>query len=286
LLGALALLEVSVDFPDEAEAPEIVNAPVLKNLKALTGEFEAALQDGKADQSIRDGFRVAIIGPPNVGKSTLLNRLAKREAAIVTDIPGTTRDVVEVRCHMAGQIVWFADTAGLRQTEDVVEAEGVRRAKRIAEESDLRLYVSTATGPPPLLPIAGPIPRAQDLHIQNKADLNINESLRPDFPGKIIKLSALTGDGFDALEVALETWLAAQVAGRTAPVITRARHRMGIEIALSHVKTACDLIAQDAGAELASEDVRLAARALAGLVGEIGVEEILGAVFSEFCIGK
>lgn len=283
LLGAMALLEVSVDFPDEAEAPEMVNVPVIKKLANLSDAFKRALADGAIDQSIRDGFRIAIIGPPNVGKSTLLNRFAKREAAIVTDIPGTTRDVVEVRCRMAGQIVWFADTAGLRETEDLVEAEGVKRARRVAEEADLRLYVSAENTLNVTADFEAPSPRPQDIFIQNKFDLNINESLKNK---TVLHISALTGQGFHALEAALEGWLTAQVSKRSAPVITRARHRSGIETALGHVNAAKALITQDVGVELASEDVRLAARALAGLVGEIGVEEILGAVFSEFCIGK
>ena len=282
LLAALALLEVSVDFPDEAEAPQMVNAPVLENLTSLASEFETALADGAVDQSIRDGFRVAIIGAPNVGKSTLLNRLAKREAAIVTDIPGTTRDVVEVRCRMAGQIVWFADTAGLRETEDVVEAEGVRRAKRIAEDADLRLFLHADDPPFGDLPDEAPSPRPGDILIRNKSDLKVNEVLK----SGTLAISALTGDGFEALENAIAVWLTSQVSRRAAPVITRARHRLGIETALANLHAAIKLIEQDVGAELASEDVRLAARALSGLVGEIGVEEILGAVFSEFCIGK
>ena len=286
LLGALALLEVSVDFPDEAEAPETVNAPVLESLTALADAFETALADGAIDQSIRDGFRVAIIGPPNVGKSTLLNRFAKREAAIVTDIPGTTRDVVEVRCRMAGQIVWLADTAGLRETDNLVEAEGIKRARRVAEKADLRLYVSAETSANETLDFEAPSPRPQDLHVQNKSDLQVNEMLKSEASGTALKISALTGEGFNALEAALVSWLSAQVSKRSAPVITRARHRTGIETALGHVRAAVALIEQGVGAELTSEDVRLAARALAGLVGEIGVEEILGAVFSEFCIGK
>lgn len=278
LLGALALLEVSVDFPDEAEAPETVNAPVLEKLVRLASAFETALRDGTTDQSIRDGFRVAIIGAPNVGKSTLLNRFAKREAAIVTDIPGTTRDIVEVRCRIAGQIVWLADTAGLRETTDLVEAEGVRRARVAAEEADLRIFMATEEAPAPL----SPAPLPDDLHVINKIDLKVNQRLMGDF----VPISAKTGEGFGDLEAALEAWLVAQTASRAAPVITRARHRKGIEAALASVRAAIRQTEDDAGAELASEDVRMAARALAGLVGEIAVEEILGAVFSEFCIGK
>lgn len=278
LVASLALLEASVDFPDEPDAPENIYAPVLERLAALTTAFETAIRDGAIDQSVRDGFRVAIIGPPNVGKSTLLNRLAKRDAAIVTDIPGTTRDIVEVRCRMAGQIVWFADTAGLRETEDRVEAEGIRRARATAQSADLRIFVEAADGgnatePPPL---------PQDLVVRNKVDLGVNETLS----ARVLPISALTGNGFEALVSKIEVWLGAQVSGRSAPVITRARHRTGIETALASTRSAMDHIARDSGAEFASEDVRLAARALASLVGEIGVEDVLGAVFSEFCIGK
>lgn len=278
LMAALALLEVSVDFPDEAEAPETVAAPVLDILDRLETELATALRDGRIDQSIRDGFQIAIIGPPNVGKSTLLNWFAGREAAIVTDIPGTTRDVVEVRCQMAGQIVWLADTAGLRETEDKVEAEGVRRARRTASAADLRLHVRAAE-----MDIATETtPLPGDVLIRNKADLMVNEPLKPEE----LAISAKTGEGMEALQTALEAWLGEQTGGRTAPVITRARHRTGIENALANLRAAKAQIAAGAGAELSSEDVRLASRALAGLVGEIGVEEILGAVFSEFCIGK
>jgi len=282
LLAAMSLLEASVDFPDEAEAPETVTAPVLEKLRSLKVSFETALRYGVIQQSVRDGFRVAIIGAPNVGKSTLLNLFARREAAIVTDIPGTTRDVVEVRCKMAGQIVWFADTAGLRETDDVVEAEGVRRAKRMAEQADLRLFMSAGDTSPDASPAEAPSPLPHDIFIRNKMDLEVNETLKP----STLALSAITGEGFEVVERRVESWLLEHTAIAAAPVITRARHRAGIETSLGHVRSAIDLIESEAGAELASEDVRLGARALASLVGEIGVEEVLGAVFSEFCIGK
>lgn len=278
LLKAMALLEASIDFPDEAEAPETVDAPVLETLGELKGAFVEALREGVIDQRIRDGFRVAILGAPNAGKSTLLNRLSKREAAIVTEIPGTTRDIVEVRCRMAGQIVWFVDTAGLRETTDQVEAEGIRRARLAAQNADLRIFVSASDAPL----IAPPSPRPEDIWVRNKADLDLNERLKPGEFG----ISALTGSGFEMIETAIKDWLARQTGKRVAPVITRARHRIGIERALGAVERAVDLIQQGAGAELASEDIRMAMRALSSLIGEIGVEEVLGAVFSEFCIGK
>ena len=278
LLAALALVEVSVDFPDEADAPDQTDGPVAEKLTSLVASFERALEDGRLHQSVRDGFRVAIIGAPNVGKSTLLNQLAGREAAIVTDIPGTTRDVVEVRCRVGSHLVWFADTAGLRETEDVVEAEGIRRATRAAVEADLRVFVVEDGGPPPPPSLV----RDGDIRVQNKVDRLVNQTLMPES----VAISALEGRGIDELLARIEDWLEGHISVSGAPVITRARHRLGIENALEHTRRAHQGLVQAVGAELVAEEVRLAGRALAGLVGEINVEDVLGAVFSEFCIGK
>lgn len=278
LLGALALVEVSVDFPDEADAPDQTKTPVYEILSRLITSFQSALERGTLHQSVRDGFRVAIIGAPNVGKSTLLNQLAGRDAAIVTDIPGTTRDVVEVRCRIGSHIVWFADTAGLRQTSDRVEAEGVRRAHLTAEQSDLRLFVFDGESPPTPPPVVSD----RDLLVRNKSDLLVNQELTGDF----MSISARDGSGLDGLLEQIEHRLADRTAINGVPVITRARHRTGVELALEHAQHAANLLQQDFGAELVAEEVRMASRALAGLVGEINVEDVLGAVFSEFCIGK
>jgi len=278
LLAALALVEVSVDFPDEGDAPDEVAGPVRVKLEALASSFAEALELGNLHQSVRDGFKVAIIGAPNVGKSTLLNQLAGRDAAIVTDIPGTTRDVVEVRCRVGSHIVWFADTAGLRETEDVVEAEGIRRATLTAEDADLRFFVTDENAPP----APSSLFREGDFLIRNKSDLMVNQELMADF----IAISARDGDGVDGLVKRIERWLEDRMSGNAAPVITRKRHRQGIEAARDFTLSAMRSLHQGLGAELVAEDVRMASRALSGLVGEINVEEVLGAVFSEFCIGK
>ncbi|MEL6693588.1 MAG: tRNA uridine-5-carboxymethylaminomethyl(34) synthesis GTPase MnmE, partial [Pseudomonadota bacterium] len=141
---SLALLEASIDFPDEEDAPDRVDGPVADKINALIVNLDRALSEGNITERIRDGFRVAILGKPNAGKSTLLNQLANREAAIVTDIPGTTRDVVEVRLTLGGYLVWISDTAGLRETDDIVEAEGVRRARKAGAEADLRIWLFDA----------------------------------------------------------------------------------------------------------------------------------------------
>ena len=277
LTEILALLEVSIDFPDEGDAPQTVDAPAIKILETLRTQMSDALGDGSIGERIRDGFRVAIIGPPNAGKSTLLNRLAKKDAAIVTDIPGTTRDLIEVRTVLAGMVVWFVDTAGIRETEDAVEAEGVRRARAAEEAADLRIYLvdgSAAFERPSKL-------GTDDLLVINKSDLGIPLHEASDF-----QISAKTGDGFGDLESRLRGWLTERVSTSESSVITRARHRAGVQSGLAHLEAAAELVQAGAGAELAAEEVRLSARALSSLIGEVGVEDVLGAVFSSFCIGK
>ena len=278
LTGVLALIEVMVDFPDEGDTPEDTVRPILDKLDLIIAELEDALGDRGIGEKIRDGFRVAIVGPPNAGKSSLLNRIARREAAIVTDIAGTTRDVVEVRLVLGGQVVWLADTAGLRKTADVVEAEGVRRAERAAREADLRIHV--IDGANPATP-AGPV-EDLDIVVFNKADQRSGASA----PGDALLVSAATGEGIEKLESLIGAFISNRAASVEAPVITRARHREKLSAGLASLVQARQLLEDDMGAELAAEDVRMALRQLGAVIGTVGVEDILGAVFSQFCIGK
>lgn len=278
LTGSLALIEVAVDFPDEEDAPQETTAPVIEKLDRLIEELEDALADRGIGEKIRDGFRVAIVGPPNAGKSSLLNRLARRDAAIVTDIAGTTRDVIEVRLRLGGQVVWMADTAGLRETSDVVEAEGVRRAERAALEADLRIHVIDGSDPEPP---RGPI-EPQDITVFNKADLRA-PVLTPD---GALPISASTGEGIETLESWVSSFVSQRAASVEAPVITRARHRTRLAEGLACLISARDALQEGTGAELAAEDVRMAIRHLGAVVGAVGVEDVLAAVFSQFCIGK
>ncbi|MEM7661313.1 MAG: tRNA uridine-5-carboxymethylaminomethyl(34) synthesis GTPase MnmE [Pseudomonadota bacterium] len=279
LQRALALLEVSIDFPDESEAPESTTTPVLEIITDLETKFERALHDGEIHQRIRDGFRIAIIGEPNVGKSTLLNYLARRPAAIVTDIPGTTRDVVEVRCRLGGQIIWFQDTAGIRETEDLIELEGIDRSRHAAESADLRLFLVSSNDDSPPLPH---LKRTGDLLVRTKADLLGKTLLTSSMPA----ISAKTGFGCEALETEIVTRIQSRAGEQKSPVLTRARHRTAIESALEDMRETRAVLDADLGAELASENLRAAARSLQSLVGSIDVEDILGDVFSTFCIGK
>lgn len=281
LLGLLALIEVLVDFPDEGDVSVDADAPVRDRLSVLMSEIETALGDGGIGERIRDGFRIAIIGAPNAGKSTLLNRLAGREAAIVTSRPGTTRDVIEIRRVLGGQVVWIADTAGLRETEDEIEAEGIRRAKMTAEDADLCLLLLDATdlplAPPPL-----PYPEPKGMIVVNKADAG-----PPPPPGwGDIIMSAKDGAGLADLEAELIRRIQGLAASIEAPVITRARHREKLSRGLAVLTSARRALEDGLGHELVAEDLRLAIREMQAIIGEIGVEDVLGAVFSKFCIGK
>ncbi|MBU4568530.1 MAG: tRNA uridine-5-carboxymethylaminomethyl(34) synthesis GTPase MnmE [Alphaproteobacteria bacterium] len=280
LTGLLALVEVMVDFPDEGDVGSGAAAPVREGVARLMIDVEAALGDGGIGERIRDGFRIAIIGAPNAGKSTLLNRLAGREAAIVTARPGTTRDVIEIRRVLGGQVVWIADTAGLRETEDEIEAEGIRRARMTADDADLCIQLVDAAdpgSPPPL-----PYPPPKGIRVVNKADLSGPEGIAPaDFI-----ISAKEGAGLETLEAGLAARIAALAGSVESPVITRARHREKLGRGLAALASARTALDQDLGFELVAEDLRLAIREMRAIIGEIGVEDILGAVFSRFCIGK
>jgi tRNA modification GTPase len=293
LMSAMAALEASIDFPDEADIPGEVDLSALEPIEALAAELEAALGDAGRLRSVREGFRIAILGPPNAGKSSLMNRLARREAAIVSPIAGTTRDVVEVRLVMAGYPVWVADTAGLREANDVIEAEGIRRALARAEEADLRIWVSDAAE-------AGGVSRETstgsdrsglgevrpgDLKVLNKADL-LGAPLSEAGAEDVFVVSAKSGAGFDGLERRLAQIVREQLDADEAPLVTRARHRELVEEALAAVERALEAARIGIGAELVSEDLRLAARALGRITGSIDTEDLLDRIFSQFCVGK
>ena len=306
LIDMLALLEAEIDFPDEADAPDAVADRLRPGLQALTAAMAAHLDDSARGERVREGFAIILIGAPNVGKSSLLNRMAGRPAAIVSDIPGTTRDMIEVRLNLGGYLVTVIDTAGLRDTtetaegaiaaaaaaSDAVEREGMRRARARAATADLRIGVVEADADSDGERIEAQLAAldlgAGDLAVVNKIDLaaaELNQTLTtPGRKARTIAVSAKTGEGADALLSAISEEVAARLARREAPALTRARHRRAVAeaaAALARAETALDQ-----GAELAAEDIRLAARALGRLTGAVDVEEILGAIFAQFCIGK
>lgn len=295
LVSAMAALEASIDFPDEADIPGEINLTALEPIEALAADLEAALGDAGRLRSVREGFRVAILGPPNAGKSSLMNRLARREAAIVSPVPGTTRDVVEVRLVLAGYPVWVADTAGLREASDAIEAEGVKRALARAEEADLRIWVSDASdamGDVSRETLAGldrsglAEVRPGDLKVLNKADLAGPAGSDAGSDGETFVISAKTGAGFDGFERRLAQIVRERLEADEPPLVTRARHRDLVEEALAAVERGLEGARIGMGAELVSEDLRLAARALGRITGSIDAEDLLDRIFSQFCVGK
>lgn len=270
LISALALVEAGIDFSDEGDVPDDLAAEATAVLARLRGDLMAALRDAARGERVRDGLVVAIAGPPNAGKSTLLNRLAGREAAIVSPLPGTTRDVLEVHLELAGQALTVLDTAGLRETADMVEAEGVRRARARAEAADLVLWLSEHGEEPPAA-------FSSAIRVCTKTDRD------GAVPEGWFGISAETGAGLDALMGEVERQADALGGGEPA-LVTRERHRLGLETAAVHLERALG----DFGGreELRAEEVRLALRALDQTIGRVDVEDVLDALFSTFCIGK
>ena len=276
LLRLLAHLEAAIDFPDEDLPPEI-EAEVAAGTGALTGKIERHLADGHRGERLRDGIAVAIVGPPNAGKSSLLNQLARREAAITSPIAGTTRDVIEVAIDLAGYPVVLADTAGLRDSVDIIEQEGLRRALKRAEEAELRLFVFDATRPEDS---GGAVawPGPDTLLVANKIDLAAH---RDGIPAGAILVSALTGAGLPALTAALASRIS-ETYDAAAPVLTRARHREALETAAVALKRSLSAELP----ELRAEDLRLAWRSLGRITGRVDVEDLLDVIFRDFCLGK
>ena len=266
----LAHQEALIDFPDEDLPPEM-EAGLGDDIAVLLSEMERHLADGQGAQRVRSGVFVAVVGAPNVGKSSLVNRLAGRDVAMVSEWAGTTRDAIEVGLVLGGVPVTLVDTAGLRDTVDPLEAEGMRRARRHAAQADMVLHLDAPGVPGKMLdaPVAGA------MRIWNKADLAAS-------PPGWLGVSARTGDGFPVLERELRRLVARLTDGGAGPPLTRARHRAGVAEAARHLKAARQLEL----VELRGEALRLAMRALGRLTGTVGVEDLLDSVFGEFCIGK
>jgi tRNA modification GTPase len=234
------------------------------------------LEGARRGERLRDGFNVVIAGPPNVGKSTLLNALAQRDIAIVSDIPGTTRDALEVHLELRGLPVILIDTAGLRETDDPVEREGVARARRRAAEADLVLWLNDdARSPSTLDDAAGP-PR---LAVRTKADLDTRESA-----SLAIAISAKTGRGIEQLLDSIAAAAEEQLSGADQALIAASRHRAAFEEALAGLERAA--AGERDALEFVAEDLRLSARALERIAGRIDVEDVLGEIFARLCIGK
>lgn len=296
LIEALALVEARIDFSDEGDVPEGLIGPALEIARALRADIVAALADERRGERLRAGLTVAIAGPVNAGKSSLFNRIVRREAAIVTSIPGTTRDVIEVHLDLGGYPVTMLDTAGIRETDDPAEQEGVGRARARAAAADLVLWVTDAAEgskgesgfkhksgfddshtPAPVWAVRNKIDRVD-------SDTQRFSAAKEGGEGRDFAVSALTGVGLEELMGALAGFVGENFTSGEDILITRERHRHAMTGAADALGRA---IAENAGREeLIAEELRLAATALGRLTGRVDVEDVLDRIFSDFCIGK
>jgi tRNA modification GTPase len=274
IIEAMALVEAGIDFSDEGDVSAELMAPALQRVDALKKEIQETLAASAQSERLREGLQVAIAGPPNAGKSTLLNRLARREAAIVSPHAGTTRDAIEVHLDLDGYPVTLIDTAGLRETRDPVEQEGVRRARARAEAADLVLWMCESDNDVPPLADGAPL-----WVIRNKIDL-----VSAPAKGAGFAISAATGQGVGELVGALVDFARDFFGGGEAALVSRARHRSLLAETVEALERAGQRVEE--GEEIVAEDLRIAIHALGRLLGRVDVEEILDSIFREFCIGK
>jgi tRNA modification GTPase len=320
LLRALAYIEASIDFSDEELPTDLVTAR-RQELAQLQTAIDAHLADHRRGEKLRDGFHIAILGAPNAGKSSLLNALAQRDAAIVSTTAGTTRDVIEVQLDLGGYPVIIADTAGLRDTGDAIESEGIRRAQARAAQADLKILLFDAAELPILDAATLALHDVRSLVVVNKIDLLVDagkslnrhshtrgnpvalppSQLQPNGisaaagmtedvagtePPPLLPLSLHTGSGLPEFLQTLTTRVADELADSGTPPLTRARHRAGLEQCRAHLVRAINGLAQQQEMALVAEDLRLAMRALGRITGAVDVEDLLDVIFRDFCIGK
>lgn len=272
LIDALALVEAELDFSDEGDVAAFDDRRLRDLLDPVCAEMRAVLQDAPASERMREGFLVMIMGPPNAGKSTLLNALARRDLAIVSPTPGTTRDMIEAHLDLAGLPVTFVDTAGLREAADEIERIGVDRVLARVETADLALWLSVGGD---ILPDAVP-PGVEALKVSTKCDLT-------PAPEGWIGISAATSTGLEGLLAEIAERAKARLGDGASSLLIRERHRAAVGAALSALGEA---LAGENDLEFIAEDLRSAARALGRIVGAVDVEHVLDAIFSRFCIGK
>ena len=282
IIEASALIEAGIDFSDEGDVPAELIAPALTKVKALLTEIEEVLAGQGRSERLRDGLVVAIAGPPNVGKSTLMNQLARREVAIVSPHAGTTRDVIEVQLDLDGYPVTVIDTAGIRETDDPVEQEGVRRARARAADADLVLWLSDS--PQVAIEHDGVAPVWT---VRNKIDLeearrSLAEAGVPE--QESFQVSASRGDGVPELIAALVGFAQRYFGGTEGGLISRTRQRRLLQETVTSLQRCVAVVGQ--GEELAAEELRTAAHSLGRLLGRVDVEDILDVIFREFCVGK
>lgn len=276
IIAALALFEASIDFVEEEDVASQARAMAKPAIERLIGELERALVLSAQNTLVRNGLKVVIAGAPNVGKSSLLNALVDRDAAIVSPIAGTTRDIVEAQVNFAGVGITLADTAGMRaNVNDEIEKVGIERAKAAALAADILVWVTS----PDIVETVGPERRA-DVIVGNKADLHSIRERNDD----VIFVSTKTGLGLNRLRDVLNSLIQARLSGVENAVIVRQRHILAVQETIRLLNESVEETHQPL--ELVTEDLRKAARALSSITGHVDVEDLLGKIFSEFCIGK
>jgi tRNA modification GTPase len=292
IIQASALIEAGIDFSDEGDVPEDLTAPALARIKSLLGEIEEVLAEQGRGERLREGLLVAISGPPNVGKSTLINLLARREVAIVSPGAGTTRDVIEVHLDLDGYPVTMIDTAGIRQTDDPVEQEGVRRAKMRTAEADLVLWMTDARQAQCAIATDAWASNATVWKVRNKIDLDTENAVGARGPVGLpeqgdraeYRVSASRGDGIPDLTAALVAFARNYFGAGEGALIGRERQRKLLTETAGSLRRCVSVMGE--GEELAAEELRRASDFLGRLLGRVDVEDVLDAVFREFCVGK
>ncbi len=277
LLQALSLLEAEIDFAAEEEVPEALWSSLAPTLKRTADTIRRKLDDRGRGERLRHGLTIAVVGAPNVGKSSLVNAIARRDVAIVTALPGTTRDVIEVALDLDGLPVTLLDTAGLRESDDPVEQAGMARARERAAEADLRLHV--VDRPADVGPVAAP--ETSSLTVLNKLDLWPEAAVG----SRALAVSVRTGEGLDRLLSAVADAARELLPDEDATLVTRARHRAALTDAVMALDRAL-VIGDAADLGLLAEELRLAAQAIGRVTGAFGGEDILDRIFATFCIGK
>lgn len=285
IVHALAHLEAFIDFPED-ELPHDLSGSIQSTVRRLCEDISRHLDDNRRGERLREGILVTILGPPNVGKSSIINALSKRDIAIVAEEAGTTRDIVEVHLDLGGYPIILADTAGIRETENIVEKEGVRRALDHARQADLKLVVVDASNAGEFQGDTQALIDEDTIVVFNKSDLlpdaaSLAKRARV-FPGKSVVVSALNGTGIDNLLAEIESEVMCRMSSGETSAITRTRHR----VALEDCKNSLERFLRASLPELAADDLRHAAAALGRITGRVGVDEILDVIFRDFCIGK
>ena len=288
IIEASALIEAGIDFSDEGDVPVELIAPALAKITSLLGEIQQTLAAQGRSERLREGLVVAISGPPNVGKSTLINLLARREVAIVSPHAGTTRDIIEVQLDLDGYPVTVIDTAGIRETDDPVEQEGVRRARMRAADADLVLWMTDARQAQHGIDARVSAKSTPVWLVRNKIDLGEDFGAGGSFPpaagGIVFGISAGRGDGVGDLIAALVDFAKDYLGSGEGGLIGRDRQRKLLEQTASSLQRSIAVLGQ--GEELAAEELRAASNSLGRLLGRVGVEDILDVIFRDFCIGK